>query len=110
MLNDWWSQHGTIQRNEVDEPQPSVHSTPRIIALVESSMREPEPLQFIDLTGQITLTDKYPSGHGGFANVWKGVWQSESGSRKVLRYTCVPGDNFNTAIPGSCQSSARYDW
>ena len=47
-----------------------------------AQMMDSTPL--LDLNGQITLVGNYESGHGGFANVWAGIWRSDSGTFKVL--------------------------
>ena len=36
-----------------------------------------------DLTGKVAREGKYPCAHGGFADVWKGMWRQDSGDRKV---------------------------
>ena len=33
--------------------------------------------------GNITLTKKYPSAHGGFADVWAGLWNGDGGLCEV---------------------------
>ena len=40
-------------------------------------------IQVPDLTGHITREHKFPSAHGGFADVWMGVWHKESAKVKV---------------------------
>lgn len=37
----------------------------------------------LDLSGQIVKCEEYPAAHGGFADVWKCDWTSETGKRKV---------------------------
>ncbi|KLO18726.1 hypothetical protein SCHPADRAFT_844657 [Schizopora paradoxa] len=37
----------------------------------------------LDLSGQIIKCNEYPAAHGGFADVWKCEWVSETGKRKV---------------------------
>lgn len=49
-------------------------------AVITSANSEP---QVPDLTGLITTEHKYPSAHGGFANVWLGIWVVENGVRRV---------------------------
>ncbi|RDB14785.1 Serine/threonine-protein kinase STY46 [Hypsizygus marmoreus] len=34
-----------------------------------------DPGALLDLTGQIVREGRYPSAHGGFSDVWKGVWR-----------------------------------
>ena len=38
----------------------------------------------LDLTGKVSREGKYPCAHGGFADVWKGVWRDVIGQRKVM--------------------------
>ncbi|KZP04423.1 kinase-like protein [Athelia psychrophila] len=53
---------------------------------VPSSDASPGPL---DLTGRVSREGEFPSGLGGFADVWKGIWTDARGSHavaiKVLR-------------------------
>ncbi|KAH7919501.1 kinase-like protein [Leucogyrophana mollusca] len=37
----------------------------------------------VDLTGQITTEDKYPTAHGGFSDIWRGTWNKDSTSIDV---------------------------
>ncbi|KAF5382664.1 hypothetical protein D9615_002721 [Tricholomella constricta] len=37
----------------------------------------------LDLTGKITREGRYPSAHGGFSDVWKGVWHDDDRERNV---------------------------
>ncbi|KAF8073945.1 TKL/TKL-ccin protein kinase, partial [Lyophyllum atratum] len=37
----------------------------------------------LDLTGKITREGRYPSAHGGFSDVWKGVWHDADRARNV---------------------------
>ncbi|KAH7928052.1 kinase-like protein [Leucogyrophana mollusca] len=47
-------------------------------------MQQPDPFQPPDLTAQITRSEEYASNTGGFADVWKGIWNTEEhGSVKV---------------------------
>lgn len=45
-----------------------------------------DPSALLDLTGQITREGRYPSAHGGFSDVWKGVWHSGDHEQKVHPY------------------------
>ena len=44
---------------------------------------------FVDLTGQVAKIDQFPFATGGFADVWRGEWESEHGyelvAMKVVR-------------------------
>jgi hypothetical protein len=42
-----------------------------------------DPDHLLDLTGKITREGKHPCAHGGFADVWKGIWRHDSGDYKV---------------------------
>ncbi|KAJ6476375.1 TKL/TKL-ccin protein kinase [Mycena sanguinolenta] len=49
---------------------------------------EADPTTLLDLTGQIRREGSYPQAHGGFADVWKGVWDRQPDrwlAIKVLR-------------------------
>ncbi|KAJ7255043.1 TKL/TKL-ccin protein kinase [Mycena haematopus] len=49
---------------------------------------EVDPLTLLDLSGQIRREGSYPQAHGGFADVWKGVWDRQPDrwvAIKVLR-------------------------
>ncbi|KAF7345015.1 putative TKL/TKL-ccin protein kinase [Mycena venus] len=49
---------------------------------------EADPTMLLDLTGQIRREGSYPQAHGGFADVWKGVWDRQPDrwvAIKVLR-------------------------
>ncbi|KAJ6620438.1 hypothetical protein B0H10DRAFT_2215964 [Mycena sp. CBHHK59/15] len=49
---------------------------------------EVDPAELLDLTGQIRREGSYPQAHGGFADVWKGVWDRQPDrwiAIKVLR-------------------------
>ncbi|KAK6977031.1 putative TKL/TKL-ccin protein kinase [Favolaschia claudopus] len=49
---------------------------------------EADPTTLLDLTGHIRKEGSYPQAHGGFADVWKGVWDRQPDSWvaiKVLR-------------------------
>ncbi|KAF8169113.1 hypothetical protein K438DRAFT_2024728 [Mycena galopus ATCC 62051] len=49
---------------------------------------EADPATLLDLTGQIRREGSYPQAHGGFADVWKGVWDRQTDrwvAIKVLR-------------------------
>jgi hypothetical protein len=43
----------------------------------------------LDLTGQITRENVYPSAFGGFSDVWVGTWHKKSGSCKVYHFQFV---------------------
>ncbi|KAJ7166663.1 TKL/TKL-ccin protein kinase [Mycena filopes] len=49
---------------------------------------EADPATLLDLTGQVRREGSYPQAHGGFADVWKGVWDRQPDrwvAVKVLR-------------------------
>ncbi|KAJ7157940.1 TKL/TKL-ccin protein kinase [Mycena crocata] len=49
---------------------------------------ETDPAMLLDLTGQVRREGSYPQAHGGFADVWKGVWDRQPNqwvAIKVLR-------------------------
>ncbi|KAJ6501810.1 TKL/TKL-ccin protein kinase [Mycena vulgaris] len=49
---------------------------------------EADPAMLLDLTGQVQREGNYPQAHGGFADVWKGVWDRQPDrwvAIKVLR-------------------------
>ncbi|KAJ6542835.1 TKL/TKL-ccin protein kinase [Mycena capillaripes] len=49
---------------------------------------EADPAMLLDLTGHIRREGSYPQAHGGFADVWKGVWDRQPDrwvAIKVLR-------------------------
>ncbi|KAJ7500959.1 TKL/TKL-ccin protein kinase [Mycena galericulata] len=49
---------------------------------------EADPSTLLDLTGQVRREGSYPQAHGGFADVWKGVWDRQPDrwvAVKVLR-------------------------
>ncbi|KAJ7819194.1 TKL/TKL-ccin protein kinase [Mycena olivaceomarginata] len=53
---------------EVMPPTPPPESEPYV---------EADPATLLDLTGQIRREGSYPQAHGGFADVWKGVWDRQ---------------------------------
>ncbi|KAJ7191639.1 TKL/TKL-ccin protein kinase [Mycena pura] len=49
---------------------------------------EADPNVLLDLTGEVRKEGSYPQAHGGFADVWKGVWDQQADrwvAIKVLR-------------------------
>ncbi|KAF7964560.1 hypothetical protein HWV62_5692 [Athelia sp. TMB] len=54
----------------------------------------------LDLTGKVSREGKYPCAHGGFADVWKGVWRDVIGQRKVMEAeSAYPSGNVRWAAP-----------
>jgi hypothetical protein len=43
------------------------------VIILDSSVPFNDP-GLLDLTGSITREGRYPSAHGGFSDVWKGIW------------------------------------
>jgi hypothetical protein len=66
-------------------------NTSRLFSMATStdSIRRPLPLDVVDLTDQITLSNEGPKRGGGFADVHQGIWKSESFETKVLTVTII---------------------
>lgn len=69
----------------------SQHCTP--ISVIAGEMKSDIDIytgqRLHDLTGQIARQHEYPSAHGGFADVWKGLWYRPSGTCQVCNNTIV---------------------
>ncbi|KAK0471351.1 TKL/TKL-ccin protein kinase [Armillaria novae-zelandiae] len=44
---------------------------------------ERDPTILLDLTGKVTREGRFPEAHGGFADVWKGIWMDGQHERRV---------------------------
>ena len=64
----------------------------------------PEP---VDLTADICRIDQHPIAHGGFADIWRATWNTQSGTCLVRSFpstiTTLSDSNF---LIGRCQSSS----
>ncbi|THV01710.1 hypothetical protein K435DRAFT_775967 [Dendrothele bispora CBS 962.96] len=47
-------------------------------------INDPKDQKLADLTGQISKTGRFPEAHGGFADVWRGVWKQNDGQQKTV--------------------------
>lgn len=73
-----------------------ITSTPRQKRLTLSSETQMDAP--IDLTGEITREGKYACAHGGFADVWKGIWSNARGAhvmRAILCTACPPDSSLS---------------
>lgn len=48
---------------------------------------------FLDLTGKIVKEGRFPEAHGGFADVWKGVWHDGPHERTVCDFLPFPSSS-----------------
>jgi len=51
--------------------------------VLHDTSRPSSASQIPDLTGQVTLQDRFAAAHGGFADVYIGLWQSSEGSKPL---------------------------
>lgn len=84
--------HDVIEgRNET----PSQSNPSEIEDTANPSRSESAPAtELLDLTGKIKRDGMYPSAHGGFGDVWKGVWHQDSGDPKQVNHISV----YSTAL------------
>lgn len=47
------------------------------------TLDERDPTILLDLTGKVTREGRFPEAHGGFADVWKGIWMDGPHERRV---------------------------
>ena len=87
----------------------SPHSRPLIIIaspFQSYTIDEPE-VMLQDLTKYITKTENYPFARGGFADVWKCIYQTDEGKINVgLHYLSIHSHGVNHIV-GRSQSVAR---
>ncbi|KAK0213720.1 TKL/TKL-ccin protein kinase [Armillaria fumosa] len=47
------------------------------------TLDERDPTILLDLTGKVTREGRFPEAHGGFADVWKGIWMDGQHERRI---------------------------
>jgi hypothetical protein len=62
--------HLEALRNETSEP-------------TDKPAQSLSPPTLLDLTGHITRENDYYFAHGGYADIWKGIWLKDSEKRQV---------------------------
>jgi hypothetical protein len=94
---------------ERENRDPVTRDTSALLAPLQHTglPRSPLPGTIVDLSGEISFTSKYPVGHGGFSEVWKGLWSAGNGQNHEVKMAficyCSP---FLICQTGRSQNSA----
>jgi len=95
-----WADYGSGQRPDMAEVLVFINTE-------SAKAREQEGAQetLIDFTGLLQRESQFPSAGGGFADIWKALWQRESTTYKV-RHLKTPTFRSCLSCAGCCKGIA----